>query len=195
MISILKSRVFGQKKIDEIKRVEIRNLFLKKKKAKFSRSMICLIRDVMSGPMGYAVDEELIPGNPVTGILKRLQLERDKRITVEPMNEEEVDLFLDTCFKHFREYWEFFLCAFRTGMRMGELLGLKWGDIDWNQKFIKVERSYKRGRFDKTKTGRVSTMEPEVISPQSSASAEAKLMTATGAVTAWLLVSTRGKRN
>ena len=38
---------------------------------------------------------------------------------------------------------------------MGELLGLKWGDIDWNQKFIKVERSYKRGRFDKTKTGRV----------------------------------------
>jgi integrase len=147
--------VFGQKKIDEIKRVEIRNLFLKKKKAKFSRSMICLIRDVMSGPMGYAVDEELIPGNPVAGILKRLQLERDKRITVEPMNEQEVDLFLDTCFKHFREYWEFFLCAFRTGMRMGELLGLKWGDIDWNQKLIKVERSYKRGRFDKTKTGRV----------------------------------------
>jgi integrase len=147
--------VFGQKKIDEIKRVEIRNLFLKKKKAKFSRSMICLIRDVMSGPMGYAVDEELIPGNPVAGILKRLQLERDKRITVEPMNEQEVDLFLDTCFTHFREYWEFFLCAFRTGMRMGELLGLKWGDIDWNQKLIKVERSYKRGRFDKTKTGRV----------------------------------------
>jgi integrase len=147
--------VFGQIKIDEIKRVEIRNLFLKKSKAGLSRSMICLIRDVMSGPMGYAVEEELIPGNPVAGILKRLQLERDKCITVEPMNEQEVELFLDTCFKHFREYWEFFLCAFRTGMRLGELLGLKWGDIDWNQKFIKVERSYKRGRFDKTKNGKV----------------------------------------
>lgn len=155
---ILKRHIFpvlGQKKIDEIKRVEIRNLLLKKNKAKLSRSMICLIRDVMSGPMGYAVDEELIPGNPVAGILKRLQLERDKRITVEPMNEQEVDLFLNTCFKHFREYWVFFLCAFRTGMRLGELLGLKWGNIDWNQKFIKVERSYKRGRFDKTKTGKV----------------------------------------
>ena len=53
------------------------------------------------------------------------------------------------------DYVEFFLCAFRTGMRLGELLGLKWRDIDWNQKFIRVERSYKRGRFDKTKTGRV----------------------------------------
>ena len=71
------------------------------------------------------------------------------------MNEQEVDLFLDTCFKQLREYWEFFLCAFRTGMRLGELLGLKWGDIDWNQKFIKVERSYKKGRFDKTKNGKV----------------------------------------
>jgi integrase len=91
----------------------------------------------------------------LSGILKRLKLERDKRITVEPMNEQEVELFLVTCSCHYREYSEFFLCAFRTGMRLGELLGLKWGDIDWNQKFIRVERSYKRGRFDKTKTGKV----------------------------------------
>jgi len=146
---------FGKIPIDEIKRSEIRNLILKKSKDGLSRSMICLIRDVMSGTMGYAVEDELIPGNPVSGILKRLKLERDKRITVEPMNEQEVELFLKTCFRHFNEYSEFFLCAYRTGMRLGELLGLKWGDIDWNQKFIRVERSYKRGQFNKTKTGKV----------------------------------------
>jgi integrase len=116
--------------------------------------MISLIRDVISGPLGYAVDEELIPGNPVSGILKRLRLEREKRITIEPLNEQEVSLFLDTCANHFREFYVFFLCAFRTGMRLGELLGLKWVDIDWNGKFIRVERSYKRGNLDKTKTGR-----------------------------------------
>ena len=155
---ILKRHVFptfGNKLISEIKRSEIRNLILKKSKAGLSRSMICLIRDVMSGTMGYAVEDELIPGNPVSGILKRLKLERDKRITVEPMTEQEVELFLETCFRHYHEYGEFFLCAFRTGMRLGELLGLQWSDIDWNQKFIRVERSYKRGQFDKTKTGRV----------------------------------------
>jgi len=155
---ILKRHVFptfGNKLISEIKRSEIRNLILKKSKAGLSRSMICLIRDVMSGTMGYAVEDELIPGNPVSGILKRLQLERDKQITVEPMNEQEVDLFLATCFQHYHEYSEFFLCAFRTGMRLGELLGLQWSDIDWNQNFIRVERSYKRGQFDKTKTGKV----------------------------------------
>ena len=147
--------VIGKKPINLIKRAEIRDLFLQKRKEKLGRSMICLIRDVISGPMGYAVDEELLPGNPVSGILKRLQLEREKRIKIEPMNEQEVELFLDTCFTYFRKQWEFFLCAFRTGMRLGELLGLKWGDIDWNQKFIRVERSYKRGRFEKTKNGKV----------------------------------------
>jgi len=155
---ILKRHVFptfGNKLINEIKRSEIRNLILRKSKEGLSRSMICLIRDVMSGALGYAVEDELIPGNPVSGILKRLQLERDKQITVEPMTEQEVDLFLETCFQHFRPYGEFFLCAFRTGMRLGELLGLQWSDIDWNQNFIRVERSYKRGQFDKTKTGRV----------------------------------------
>ena len=69
----------------------------------------------MSGTMGYAVEDELFPGNPVAGILKRLKLERDKRIKVEPMNEQEVAIFLDVCHRHFRVYYEFFLCAFRTG--------------------------------------------------------------------------------
>lgn len=145
----------GEEPVDQIKRQQLRNLFLHKKKAGLSRSMICLIRDVISGTMGYAVDEELIPANPVFGVLKRLQLERQKQITIEPMNDQEVQLFLDTCYRYYRVYWEFFLCAFRTGMRLGELLGLKWSDVDWNQKFIRVERSYKRGRYDQTKTGKV----------------------------------------
>ena len=152
---MLKRHVFptlGNRPIDEIKRSELRDLILKKKKSGLSRSMICLIRDVMSGPMGYAVDEEIIPGNPVSGILKYLQLERDKQIQVEPMNDKEVQLFLETALNHFKGYYEFFLCDFRTGMRLGEVLALKWGDIDWGQKFIKVQRTYKRGRFDKTKT-------------------------------------------
>ena len=143
------------KPIDEIKRAEIRNLILKQRKAGSSKSTICIIRDVISGTMNYAVDEELIPGNPVTGILKRLQLERDKQIQIEPLNEQEVHLVLETTLKHFREQYEFFLCAFRTGMRLGEILALKWGDIDFNQKFIRVERSFKRGRIEKTKTGKI----------------------------------------
>jgi len=39
-------------------------------------------------------------------------------------------------------------------MRLGELLGLQWGDIDWQSKFIHVQRSYKNLRISPTKTGK-----------------------------------------
>ena len=102
---ILKRYVFpalGDKPIDEIKRGEILNLLLKLHKRGLSRSMICLVRDVISGPMVYAIDEEILQANPVSGIIKRLNLERDKKLSIEPMNYQEVDRFLKTCDKHFQ---------------------------------------------------------------------------------------------
>lgn len=39
-----------------------------------------------------------------------------------------------------REY-PLFMTALRTGMRLGELLGLEWGDIDFSGRFIEVRRN------------------------------------------------------
>jgi integrase len=39
-----------------------------------------------------------------------------------------------------------------TGIRQGELLGLKWGDIDWNRRQIHVRRAWKEGAFTEPKT-------------------------------------------
>ena len=38
-------------------------------------------------------------------------------------------------------------------MRLGDLCGLGWGDIDWNDRFMHVRRSFKNGRILPTKTG------------------------------------------
>jgi integrase len=40
-------------------------------------------------------------------------------------------------------------------MRLGELLGLQWGDVDLHGKFIRVNRSYTLGRLTPTKTGKI----------------------------------------
>jgi integrase len=71
------------------------------------------------------------------------------------LTREEVALFLDICSIQDPEHYPFFLCAFRTGMRLGELLGLQWGDVDFHGKFIRVARSYKLGRLTPTKTGKI----------------------------------------
>ena len=154
---ILKQYVYpalGSRPINEIRRGEIRELLLKHNKKGLSRSTISLIKDVISGPLSLALDDELITVNPVIGITKRLRLRRDRGIEIEPLNKEEVSLFLDTCQAHVPEHFSFFLCAFRSGMRLGELLGLQWGDVDWRGKFIRVCRSYKPKKITPTKTGK-----------------------------------------
>ncbi len=156
----------GKKPIDEVRRGDIRNLLLEMHKNGYSRSILCLIRDVCSGVMGYAVDDELIPANSVTGIIKRLQLDRERKLAIEPMTAEEINLFMQTCSKMLPEYYSFFLCAFRTGMRSGELIALHWPDIDWNKKNIKVQRSFRRGVINKPKNNktRLVDMSDQLIS-------------------------------
>ena len=144
----------GSMLVTEIKRADIRALLLKLHRQGQSRSSICLARDVISGPMNQAVDDELIPANPAKGLLKRMKIERDRRSAMDPFNSDEVILFLETCSVKYPDWYPFFLAAFRTGMRMGELLGLKWGDIDFNGRFIHVQRSFKLGKFTTPKNGK-----------------------------------------
>lgn len=156
-LDILRRYVFpamGKVRIDEIKRGDLRNLLLQLHERGLSRSTLSLVRDTINGPLSFALDEELIAANPTTGLLMHLHLERQDGEEIHPLTHEEVALFLESCARHYGEYYPFFLCAFRTGMRLGELLGLQWSDVDWHGRFIEVRRSYRRGCLGSTKTGK-----------------------------------------
>ncbi|NJL58265.1 MAG: site-specific integrase [Desulfobacteraceae bacterium] len=147
--------VIGAMRIDEIRKAEIVNLLLGIHRKGLSVSRVGLARDVVSGAMQYAVISEYIESNPALGIMKQLKLSRKRSHDIDPLNADEVRLFLSICEKHFPEYYPFFLCAFRTGMRLGELLALEWSDIDFNSRFIRVSKSYRRGHLGSTKTGKI----------------------------------------
>ncbi len=85
--------------------------------------------------------------NPAFAI-KRPRVEQEEMDFLKP---EEITLFLS----HVRPaYHALFLTAILTGMRRGELLGLKWGDIDWRSSHISVRRSLYRGTFVSPKSKR-----------------------------------------
>ena len=114
--------------------------------------------------MRYAVRRGFVDSNPVSYVQKLRrgpeELVEDKRY----LTPEEIRLFLP----HAREnHYPLLLTAILTGLREGELLALKWTDIDWNAKQICVRRTLQGGRFyePKTKTSkRRIDMTPELVS-------------------------------
>ena len=76
-----------------------------------------------------------------------------KRHNITPLTRAEVATLLEVTKTRLPRYFPLFLCAVRTGLRMGELLALQWGDIDWQGRFIEVQRNYTRLRLTTPKSG------------------------------------------
>lgn len=53
-----------------------------------------------------------------------------------------------------------YLTAAMTGMRRGELLALRWQDVDWENRLIRVRRNYTKGEFGTPKSRRSSRSVP-----------------------------------
>jgi integrase len=53
-----------------------------------------------------------------------------------------------------------YLTAAMTGLRQGELLALRWRDVDWSVGRVRVRRSYVRGEFGRPKSKRSSRSVP-----------------------------------
>lgn len=83
--------------------------------------------------------------NPYQGI-KLLKVPRTK---VEPFTLDEVKAVLDGVREDFHPYMT---VRFFTGMRTGEIHGLKWKYIDYKQRMILVRESYVAGAMTDTKT-------------------------------------------
>lgn len=146
---------FKHRTVQEIKRADLRSFYLKQIRAGQSSAQINLMNAVLSGVFKLARDDELIAGNPAEGVLGSLRIDRGDKLAVEPYNLAELSEVLAVVGRDYAEYYPFFLCACRTGARLGELIGLHWSDIDWRNNRIKVQRSVtKQGVVARTKNKR-----------------------------------------
>jgi integrase len=66
---------------------------------------------------------------------------------IPPLTREQAHLFLETVKAHWPKWYGFFLCALRTGLRLGELLAPQWGDIDFAARSLTVQRNLVAGRL------------------------------------------------
>lgn len=82
---------------------------------------------------------------------------------IDPLTAEEVRTVLQQAKHTAPLLYPLFLCAVRTGMRQGELLGLQWGDLDFHGQFIEVRRAIVRRQITTTKTHKIRRVD---MSPQ-----------------------------
>jgi integrase len=101
--------------------------------------------------MAYAVRHRLIDYNPVRDAERpRSQGKEGQEKSISILTPEQIRNFLEAVID--QEYKTLFLTAIMTGARQGELLGLKWSDIDFQKKQISINRTFNSGRFFTPKT-------------------------------------------
>ena len=143
--------VWKGKRLDEIKRSDVRQLLLEKQADGLRFGTVDNIKALISGIFTYAYEEETIQANPALKMGKHLAKDAEK-YNIQFLTQEQVTKFLTTTRQIAPEFYPIFLCAFLTGMRLGEVLGLAWEDVDFTAKQITVRRNYTHCHFDSPKS-------------------------------------------
>jgi integrase len=109
----------------------------------------------MSTVLSHAVEDELLPANPAFRLGRHIGRKGKSRASeIEPFTREEASTFLLAVKGHMPDYYALFLCALRTGLRLGELIALEWDDVDFHGGFLNVRRSRSAGVEGTPKNGK-----------------------------------------
>lgn len=120
----------------------------------YSIRKVQIIRTVLSAALTRASREELI----IRNVARLVELPTWERAEVKPWNVDEVKYFLKVARGH--QYYPVFVLLALYGFRRGEVLGLRWEDVDFERSVLRVRQQIQRygGALQagpvKTKAGR-----------------------------------------
>jgi integrase len=138
---------FGRMRLDEISlphvREFVKTMLGKKLKPASVLKAVALVKEMFK----HAVQWGYLDANPALYV-ERPRVEIDE---MEILTPPEIRRLLEAAEEPVRTL---LLCAVLTGMRRGELLGLKWEDVDFEGNRIHVRRSLWRGKFVTPKSRR-----------------------------------------
>lgn len=146
-IQVLKRDIlpyFGDSDITEITPLKVKswqNELLKKLKPQSFNNTRAIFNTILKD----ALAEELITKNPLS-LVKRPKAEKTK---INPFSLEEVQEIISKTDGWFKNY---LTLAFFSGARIGEMIALKWSDIDFDKNTITINKSMRSSVIGKPKT-------------------------------------------
>ena len=149
MYDMFVSKDFGRRKISTVKRSDVRAFYNNLNENKgLALTTIDNIHTVLHQVFDLAVEDELIRANPADKALLELKrsskrglrckAEKPRSLTIPEMRLFEE--FINSDPRH--ELWQpIFTIMLWTGMRVGEVTGLIWDDLDFEKNLIHVQRT------------------------------------------------------
>ena len=125
---------FGKMDIGDIKKMHIQDFFSNKKKD-FSNESQKKMKRCLNLIFEFAIDNDILYRNPC----RNIKLSGKKTATKEVYTQAHVDLIYNYAIPH--RFGLDIILLLTYGMRRSELLGLKWSDIDFDNKCFTISRS------------------------------------------------------
>jgi len=137
---------FGAHRLCDIARGEVQQYLLDKLKQGFAWETTSHLRHLLSKVMGTAVNWDYVSNNPVRGVkMPERTLKRPHRF----LSAEEVKRLIAASKEPTRTI---IILATMTGLRIGEIIGLRWGRIDLLRGTLLVAETCYKGHFGTPKT-------------------------------------------
>ena len=136
---------FGRKRIAEIKYSDVLQFYyylLNQKERSLGTldSIHCLLHPTFQ----LAVRDEIIRKNPTDGVMKEISRESGKNRGVRhALTVQQQRAFMEYIANHpiYFHWWPMFTILLGTGCRIGEALGLRWQDLDFENRVISINHS------------------------------------------------------
>jgi integrase len=144
--------VLGRVKLSALTPAHVRALYREKLDAGLAPRTVRYIHVTLSKALKQAVADGLIPLNAASSV----KSPKPKKNEIRPLDREQVRAFFETVSGERLE--PLYVLAVTAGLRAGELLGLKWEDLDLEAGMLQVRRSLSEARsgriFEAPKSGK-----------------------------------------
>jgi integrase len=128
----------GRLKLKNLNALHLQGLYRERLDSGLSGSTVQKVHHVIHKALAQAVRWNLIPHNPADDVRAPTPTSKE----IHPLSADEARNLLDAARGDRLE--AFYVLAVHTGMRRGELLGLKWDDVDLENATLRVRRTLTR---------------------------------------------------
>ena len=136
---------FGKKRIAEIKYSDVLQFYYYLlNEVKISLGTLDTVHCLLHPTFQLAVRDEIIRNNPTEGVMKEISRESGKNRGIRhALTVEQQRAFMEYIANHpiYYHWWPMFTVLLGTGCRIGEALGLRWQDLDYDRRTISINHS------------------------------------------------------